>query len=289
MGRDGATEGEPSPLGDVHLGRMNALIGLFLCFQAQPTTLNLTVDGAERTALLYNTDSAKPNAPIVFVFHGFTGGSRQAARSYRVHEEWREALVVYPQGLTVHSPRLNRDGPGWQHQPGDLGDRDTHFFDALVEKIAKEYKGDPKRVYVCGMSNGALFCFELYATRSEKIAALAPVAGAGGTWLLGVKQPRPVLIIAGETDSLVPLRATALTRDGCIRLANAQKQESEWAPGYTLYKPEKGDAIVVWHQHSGGHTWPADATKQIVRFFREIDARLKGSISQHKSLETPVR
>jgi polyhydroxybutyrate depolymerase len=267
---------------------MNALIASLLLIQAQPETLRLTVAGADRTALLYNASTPRQSAPIVFVFHGFGGNARQAARSYRVHEEWPEALVVYPQGLVLHSPILNREGPGWQHKPGDLDDRDLRFFDALVEKIAKDFKGDPNRVYVCGMSNGALFSYELYATRSEKIAASAPVAGAGGLWLTGVKQPRPILIIAGESDPLVSFRSAELTRNACVRIANATKQDKEWAPGYVLYRGKNDDATVIWRQHPGGHVWPSDATKQIVRFFREVDSRRKAT-SPRRSLETLAR
>src|SRR4051812_1317347 len=83
-----------------------------------------TVDGVKREALVYlPSDTSKP-APLVFVFHGHGGSSNQAARSFRIHELWPEAIVVYPQGL--HTPgRLtdpNGEKNGWQAQIGDQND-----------------------------------------------------------------------------------------------------------------------------------------------------------------------
>ncbi len=248
---------------------MNLALLALLPLLQQPTTLNLTVDGAERTAVVHAPTGAASNAPVVFVFHGFTGNARQAARAYDLHGAWPEAVVVYPQGLTVDSPRLQRSGPGWQHAPGEQDDRDLKFFDALLAKVKADYKPDPKRVYVCGMSNGALFSFLLLTKRADPIAAFAPIAGGAGLWFRDAKTPRPVLMVHGKEDTLVPLRGAELTRDACLRLNGAVKQESEWAPGYTLYKPPAGSNVVVWRAHDGGHTWPPGTTEMIVRFFKQ--------------------
>ncbi|MER3414137.1 MAG: hypothetical protein C4341_07880, partial [Armatimonadota bacterium] len=78
-----------------------------------------------------------------------------------------------------------------------------------------------------------------------------------------------MLILHGRNDNLVPLRGAELTRDACVRLNGAGKQESEWAPGYTLYKPETGNNVVVWRMPDGGHTWPPGTTEMIVKFFKE--------------------
>lgn len=248
---------------------MNLALLAFLPLPQQPTTLNLTVEGTDRTAVVYAPKGAVSSAPVVFVFHGFTGNARLAARAYDLHGAWPEAVVVYPQGLTVENPHLQRSGPGWQHAPGEQGDRDLKFFDALLAKVKADYKADPKRVYVCGMSNGALFSFLLLTKRADSIAAFASIARGAGLWLRDAKTPRPVLMVHGKEDTLVPLRGVELTRDACVRLNGAVRQETEWAPGYTLYKPPSGNNVVVWREHDGGHTWPPGTTEMIVRFFKE--------------------
>ncbi|MEI9864296.1 MAG: hypothetical protein WDN00_07020 [Limisphaerales bacterium] len=62
--------------------------------------MTFTVDGVERTALVYIPPAAKTKAtPVVFVFHGHGGNSRQVARSFKMNSEWPDAISVYMQGL----------------------------------------------------------------------------------------------------------------------------------------------------------------------------------------------
>src|ERR1700679_76467 len=63
-------------------------------------TMEFTVDGVARTALVYIPAAAKTTpAPLVFVFHGHGGNARQVARGFRIDQEWPEAISVYMQGL----------------------------------------------------------------------------------------------------------------------------------------------------------------------------------------------
>lgn len=236
----------------------------------QPKELTFRVDGVERTALVYaGTEASHEPSPLVFVFHGFTGSARQASWSYSLHTEWKEATVVYPQGLTVYSPRLLRSGPGWQHRPGEYEDRDLKFVDTMLKELKLQYKVDEKRVYACGMSNGALFCFLLLTERPQHFSAFAPVAGAGGLSLARARTPRPVLMINGKADRLVSFQSAERTRDFLRRLNGCGTREEEWAKGYITYVPAKGGNHVVFCAHEGGHIWPPDATAHIVRFFKE--------------------
>lgn len=232
--------------------------------------MKIRVGDVERTALVVpGAEASRVPSPLVFVFHGFTGTARHASQTVRLHTGWKEATVVYPQGLTVYSPRLLRNGPGWQHRPGEYDDRDLKFVDALLVELKARHRVDERRVYACGMSNGALFCFVLLTARAHLFAAFAPVAGAGGLFLTQARTPRPVLMVNGKADRLVPLRVAERTRDFLRRLNNCGNEEKEWAPGYVTYLPVKGENHVVFHAHDGGHIWPVEATAHIVRFFKE--------------------
>src|SRR5947209_2089201 len=100
---------------------------------SEPERMEWTVGGVAREGLvaapLKRTDSAPP---LVFAFHGHGGSMATAARSFRLHEEWPEAVVVYLQGL----PSPGKNDPegkkaGWQKAAGELEDRDLKFFDAV--------------------------------------------------------------------------------------------------------------------------------------------------------------
>lgn len=233
--------------------------------QSGPVDLKLTVDGVERTAVVYRSSTPTKAVPVVFVWHGFTGNAKQAAFSYRVHAAWPEATVVYPQGLEVSL--LATKGPGWQIAPGLQGDRDLKFYDAMLAKATAEYKADPKRIYTCGMSNGAIFSYILMTERAKTLAAAAPVAGYAPQAFKG-SPATPVLITHGKADNLITLAMGERSRAMALENNGAGSKESEWMPGYVQYGPSKGGMDVVWRAHDGGHTWPPGTTEGIVKFLK---------------------
>lgn len=236
----------------------------------EPEEITLQVEGVRRTALVYaGSESLRKPSPVVLVFHGFSGNARNAARRYSLHTAWKEATVVYPQGLPSVSPRLLRYGLGWQREPGEEGDRDLKFVDKLLAEVRSRYRADEKAVYACGMSNGARLCFLLLTEKPAPFAAFAMVAGAGGTFVWRARTPRPVLMINGRADQLVSFRAAERTRDVLRRLNGCGNEEKEWAKGCITYLPVRDNNHVVFCAHDGGHVWIPEATAHIVRFFKE--------------------
>ena len=69
-----------------------------------------------------------------------------AARSFRYHELWPEAIVVYMQGLKTPGQLTDPKGlrAGWQKEKGDQDDRDLKFFDAVLQSLKKDYKSRRK-------------------------------------------------------------------------------------------------------------------------------------------------
>lgn len=244
---------------------LTLLLGLT---QIQPAVLDvkLTVDGVERQAIVRPSNQGTKNAPVVFVFHGFTGNAKHAAAAYKLHEAWPEATVVYPQGLEVEL--LGRRAPGWQIAPKMQGDRDVKFIDALLDHLKKNQHSDAKKIFTCGMSNGAIFSYVLLTERSKDLAGAAPVAGYGAPAFRNAPA-KPILIIHGRGDTLLPISlaerslALAKTNNG------AAEKGKEWIPGYTVFAGSKGND-VIWHEHPGGHEWPSDASASIVRFFKSL-------------------
>jgi poly(3-hydroxybutyrate) depolymerase len=55
---------------------------------------------------------------------------------------------------------------------------DVSFIRALIDKLEHDYPVDPKRVYIAGISNGAMMSYRLACELSDKIAAITPVEGA---------------------------------------------------------------------------------------------------------------
>jgi len=232
-------------------------------------TMSFTVDGVARTALVYIPLAAKTNAtPLVFVFHGHGGNSRQVARSFHIEHEWPEAIVVYMQGLNtpgqLTDPQGNR--PGWQAALGDQGDRDLKFFDAVLARLKQDYDVDSKRIYCTGHSNGGGFTYLLWLARGEVFAAVAPCA-AVAKYATQLK-PKPVMHIAGENDPLVKFSWQQRMMDTVHKVNGCSAIGESWASQCTLY-PSKSGTPVVTFIHPGGHVVPPSAPTLIVKFFKQ--------------------
>ncbi len=241
---------------------------LLLALAIDPERLEWKVDDVDREGIVYAP--SKPSEgplPLVFGFHGHGGSMRQAARSFRLHEEWPEAVVVYLQGLPTPSPLVDPEGKksGWQNLPGGQGDRDLKLFDAALATIKTKFKIDERRIYATGHSNGGQHSYLLGGQRREVLAAVAPCAAAGARLL---KDPIPLFHIAGRNDPLVKFAMQERSIAAVRTLNGCEAEGKDWAPGCTLHDSSKGAPLLTFI-HDGDHKYPAEAPALIVRFFKD--------------------
>jgi polyhydroxybutyrate depolymerase len=236
----------------------------------EPVNQSFIVDGLRRTALIYPNavPAPKTGAPLLLVFHGHGGRVRGTARRFNLQGLWPEAVVAYLQGLPGVVGITDAEGklPGWQKNPGELSDRDVKFVDAALDQIQKQYKTDPNRVYALGHSNGARFVNVLWKMRAEKFAAFCSAAGQGGLMLRGAT-PKPIFIIAGEKDQLVPYRGQLLSVELIRRLLETDSSKAK-TEGYLRTEPGINGTELMTYLHPGGHEFPQAALPLAVRFFK---------------------
>lgn len=230
----------------------------------EPLRVSLKIDGVVREAIIYPPAKLDPHgAPVVFGFHGQGSGPTQAAKSFQIQDIWPEAVVVYPGGL----------GGDWMSEPGEAGDRDLKFFDALLAEVRRTYQTDPRRTYATGHDNGAVFTYLLSAVRPGLLAAIAPSAGgfARGT----AARPIPVMHIAGEQDSIAPLNVQEQVMTLMRRINGCEAAPLPWGvppvTGCQFYPSGRGTPFVAFI-HRAGHVYPSEAPALVVRFFQEHPA-----------------
>jgi polyhydroxybutyrate depolymerase len=152
-------------------------------------------------------DLRKP-APLVFAFHGFLIDSKDAMPVYsklNATAEKHGFILLYPNALDR----------SWALTPDKMV-QDLAFFDALVDRLTDDYKIDPNRIYVTGMSNGGYFAHFVGKERSKVVAAVASHSGALGLQtLLGIGAERkfPVMIVHGDKDNIIPVAIARENRD----------------------------------------------------------------------------
>ncbi len=231
--------------------------------------MSFSVDGATRTALVYVPPTAKSNpTPLVFVFHGHGGNAQSAARSFHIDQEWPEAISVYMQGLDtpgqLTDPRGNE--PGWQAAPGDQGDRDLKFFDAVRARLKQDYDVDAKRIYCTGHSNGGGFTYLLWLARGDVFAAVAPSSAAAR--YANRLPPKPALIFAGQNDPLVKFAWQERTMDAVRKVNGCAKTGEPWDKQCTIYPSSRGTPLVTCI-FPGGHQFNPAEPALMVKFFKE--------------------
>jgi len=230
--------------------------------------VRLKVGGVERTALVVLP--AKPEgAPIVMVFHGHGGTAGHARRAFHIESLWPEAIVVYPQGLPTKGQITDPKGErtGWQGSIGLEGDRDLHFFDALLAHLA-QYR--PGALFVTGHSNGGSFSYQLLAARPGAMAAIAPSAAVLGKDSSKLS-PKPILHLGGTGDPLVKWAWQKRMITHVQRLNSCVQKGVQLDEYTTCYESPKGTPVETFI-HSGGHTFPDTAPAAIVRFFKRVAA-----------------
>jgi polyhydroxybutyrate depolymerase len=169
-------------------------------FAARADVLKWTIDGVERQAMVMAPSKGHRAAkePLLFVFHWHGGSMTDAARGMHFESLWPEAIVVYMQGLPTKI-YVDPQGAqrGWQQEPGQFGDRDLKFFDAVLATLKSKYPVDEKRIYSTGFSNGGIFTYLLWGTRAKTFAAFAPVAAQIFT-AVHLAGPKPFVSCGGR-------------------------------------------------------------------------------------------
>lgn len=180
------------------------------------STQGIESGGINRTFHLYRPQGLTGAAPLVVMLHGGFGTGQQAERSYHWDGEADAGhfLVAYPDGLDRAWNAGTCCG-----EPQRAGTDDVGFVTAMVGAIEQQMPIDRARVYVTGMSNGAMMALRL-GCQSDLFAAIAPVAG---TLLTDCSQARraSVLQIHGTADDRVPYDGgpgKAFSRNGTARV-----------------------------------------------------------------------
>jgi polyhydroxybutyrate depolymerase len=208
------------------------------------------VDGTTREALI-SLPEKNAGAPLILAFHGHGGTAGFAARRWRLHSLWPEAIVVYPQGLPTSTPRDPKGRQaGWQMMDIERKpNRDRRLFDAIINTARKEWKCSEKRIYVTGHSNGGGFVYYLWGQNPMPFAAIAPVS-AGGERMIHDAKPCPILIIGAKNES--------------IFLWETQKQAIDAARSINGSR-----APVEIFLHDRGHAYPEQGSEKIIAFFKK--------------------
>ena len=279
---------------------MKKLLVILICFPyfifgQQTINDSILINGIYRQFIIYVPSIYKSSqpTPLIFNFHGRNSNACKQMRygDFRKISDTANFIILHPQGL--------KDNSGVTHWSlGHSKIDDIGFLISLYSHIVSNYNINLDRVYSTGMSNGGYMSYYLACNMSDKIAAIASVSGAMGSFMqLNCRpiHPTPILEIHGTDDVIVPfnniINGINYWRDynNCNLIA-----DTTYIPNFNLEDLSTVEHIVYSNGNNnvstelfkiinGEHTWPGakrqkgvtnydiNASIEIWKFFSRYD------------------
>ena len=216
--------------------------------------------------------------PLVLVLHGGGANGENAMRMADMESlaDREGFILLYPDGTGRPGDRIFTWNAGRCCAYAlETNADDSGFLIALIDHFIAAYSADPKRVFVAGLSNGAMMAHRVAAEHSDRIAAIAPVAG--GFNVDGLPDPtHPVSVIAfhGLLDRHAPYdggtgeasrykRVDRPVRDGMELWATwngcaadpSRDDPADWTKEF-YPNGRLGSEVILYSLKQQAHAWP---------------------------------
>jgi polyhydroxybutyrate depolymerase len=221
-------------------------------------------------------DPSRPT-PVVLILHSALMNGPSMAKFCGMNEKADQAgfVAVYPNGNGPTALFKYWDAGGVKVRDAD----DVGFISRVLDDLETLVHVDRQRVFAAGMSNGGMMCYRLAAELSNRIAAVASVAGSMAIDDCRPARPVPVLHIHGTKDGLVLYNGPDERTPSNLKFHSVDDTVRFWAkldgcppdPAIevlphlkdqisirrTVYGPgTDGAEVILYSVEGGGHTWP---------------------------------
>ena len=267
-------------------------------------TRRLLSGGIERTYILHVPPgwTADAGLPLVLAFHGALSGPVQLQTVSGLDDvaDQSGVVVAYPAAALGdwNTECLQCGSDAVVEEIDDVG-----FVADLVDRLAADAGIDRRRVYVIGISNGALFVHHLACAAQGIVTAAASVAA---TLIAPEYVPAcgsdsvPIQFFHGSEDTFFPPEGGLAGNNVVhVRLLSIEESVASWADrddcggvpevtpipdaeddGTTVVRRVHGDcdagtAVVYYAIEGGGHTWPGSTAPSggiVGRTSRDVSA-----------------
>ncbi|MCO4761738.1 MAG: hypothetical protein KC502_09555 [Myxococcales bacterium] len=120
--------------------------------------------------------------PVVFVYHGNTGNAADILKALgwpTIQTDAKADPFILVAADTTADVGGSKPVLDWRfgEKVFDMDNRELVFFDDMLKCVSEQYSVDSDRIYVNGMSAGAMMTTFLTLHRGKKLAATAPFSG----------------------------------------------------------------------------------------------------------------
>jgi predicted esterase len=213
--------------------------------------LELSVEGKKYDYALYvpeaNTET-KSGLPLIVVLHGMGGNGAATLQAWkeRLGDEFIIACPSYPMGAW------------WSLRAETL-------VLQLIRHLQSRYAVDGNRVFLAGLSNGAIGAYMIGMNYPDRFAGIVPIAGAITErymhFLVNLRNT-PVYMIQGALDPVFPIQYTRRI--------------------YKILGDMKYPVVYREHQEQGaahgGHFLPASEMPELIKWMRKQKRELHPAV-----------
>ncbi len=247
------------------------LVSVFNFKKISAQTISFIYKGNNRTCKVHLPPGYSPsnNYPLVFNLHGHSSNSAQEEFYTQMDAiaDTAHFIVAYPDAV----------GGNWDTKFINSPVDDIGYINALLDTLEKDYSLDSCRIYSCGMSMGGFMTYRLGSQMTQRLAAIASVAGPvtdSVIYFFNTSPRIPVMHIHGTADGTIPYAGDTLfwdidttiqyfiNKNGCqaapvvYNFPNTTLSDSCTVTSYN-YTGCLGSTDVLFYKVSGGgHTWP---------------------------------
>lgn len=248
--------------------------------KGQSMVYQITLNNTIRSYIVYKPlVTGTKGLPLMIVLHGGLGNAEHIEKMTGMNEiaDTGKFLVAYPNG-TEGRFALMKNKRTWNAgrccgQAVKQKVDDVFFIKKMIEDIHTKFLIDTRRVYVTGMSNGAMMAYRLACEIPDKIAAIIPVSGTLAVDNCDKAKDIPVLHIHGDQDKNVPFaggrgeagvekvghRSVPDTMKLILQARQCSPPERKTLNGNIQifsYCCSNGAPVVLYIIKGGGHVWP---------------------------------
>jgi len=185
--------------------------------------------------------SSTEQAPLLVFLHGSgeKGNGTTELNRVRVHGPPRLVHEGREFPFIVVSPQLPSSQGGWS----------SGLVKQLIDTLQSRFRVDASRIYVTGLSLGAMGTWSFALAHPTVAAAVVPIAGSGNPGSACAMRNVPVWAFHGDADGTVNISGSR----SMIDALNACVPQTSTTPRFTIYPGVGHDSWTRTYSGSAGH------------------------------------
>ena len=218
------------------------------------SNLKIKIKQKKYSYALYVPDLVLPDMPMIVIMHGMGGSGANTIQAWieRLGGKFVILCPTYPMGA-------------WWSRNAE------NFVLQLIREIRAKYPIDPNRIFLSGLSNGAIGAYLIGMFYPDQFAGVVPIAGGITKRLMSFLvnlNNTPMYIIQGEFDPIFPIelirRTYKILSDFKSPVIFREHKERGAAHGGHFLPESEVPALVEWLSKQKRNTSP-----KVVRITRE--------------------